>query len=1138
MPISDETKDKVRNVWSRPFAELPVAKDLPRLAKFMVISDEDGLAVPYNENHVYDLKKREGPDGTVPVDFKLFLHVRRVLLSLTLALEGPEKAAAVELALDAQTDYENFFLPEVLTAFLGAHLGDDNNPVIKVLKCCNQSAIAPALIELKFGLGVENTTKDVSNSWRLIVIISADKVRAMNQKRELCISGRFELEWELSVCMERPSMDRLEDIYLKVVDLSFNYSKQTPKRVQETRNLLKKYCNAEFWQQTASKSLCMMQEDPNAVHLAATPPLLDGEKVMSRYSGVGFVHVQLPFTQTTEGTLCITSYCIYFQSRDPSAMFHYQVPLMDIERVIVKRKEKREVDIVCKSVRSLRFVFQSKDFKAFGKNIAVALPSNVPRIFAMRYGRASQLNQDLSECTSKAILANGWRLYNAENESERMAVDPSLWRLSTINRHFQLCESYPHTLIVPAAVGDADLLVSAHKRLGGRIPALAWQHKDYGFLCHGARPQMAKSGDMSMPGSDESWNENVLLGMIRNCSRDSNSDAQLSSRDERVERLTTIQAKLKKLKPLRRSTNVGIRTGTEEACDFYIIDIFKRSDSGKTREVDNLLHKEVPHLAIGRDALFLEPHAEVKESYRKLHKLCSTAPSANTEEHWLLAVDGTRWLEQLRTLIQCVCRLVEVMTRGSSVFLTYHEDWDRACQLSSLAQLCMDPYYRTLEGFIVLIEKEWLSFGHPFSDRSGCLVHEESVEQVPMCLQFLDCVWQILQQFPTFFEFNSSFLVTIAEELFNGLYGTFICNNDAARRAHLIRLNTESLWTGLLKQRHRYVDPMYVAHMSPIMPSFSGRVINLWTGFFLRWYEGDSVTQLPRASHGAFGHDILTSTLCMRTTRWSDMKTYIQSLELARNAIEEELERRMIEFQAMPPPDKQARLPPISLRGSDDSDMVKSASTSQLLPVEETKKAKGGFTVISANEPRPRSSRKKKSKRTKSMGGLPRETLSGLRNLVSAKEEKSSPSSASSTPTRAISAVRAASVDLEPPVLVQEKPAVAVTAAIPAEQVDELLDMVAREASNSRSTPPSPRLSGTTEEAMVLPTEPAPAPPTDVAPPPPTEALQPQPDEQAAVEESPEEGEAGSDNADDGDDGNHEGDDVEEADEAGEEEEE
>lgn len=31
--------------------------------------------------------------------------------------------------------------------------------------------------------------------------------------------------------------------------------------------------------------------------------------------------------------------------------------------------------------------------------------------------------------------------------------------------------------------------------------------------------------------------------------------------------------------------------------------------------------------------------------------------------------------------------------------------WDRTSQLSSLAQLMLDPYYRSLEGFAILIEK-------------------------------------------------------------------------------------------------------------------------------------------------------------------------------------------------------------------------------------------------------------------------------------------------------------------------------------------------------------------------------------------------------------------------------------------------
>ena len=50
-------------------------------------------------------------------------------------------------------------------------------------------------------------------------------------------------------------------------------------------------------------------------------------------------------------------------------------------------------------------------------------------------------------------------------------------------------------------------------------------------------------------------------------------------------------------------------------------------------------------------------------------------------------------------------------------------------------------YFRTIDGFVVLVEKEWLSFGHRFHDRHyrGTMPSNRA----PIFLQFLDCVWQV-----------------------------------------------------------------------------------------------------------------------------------------------------------------------------------------------------------------------------------------------------------------------------------------------------------------------------------------------------------------------------------------------------------
>ena len=58
---------------------------------------------------------------------------------------------------------------------------------------------------------------------------------------------------------------------------------------------------------------------------------------------------------------------------------------------------------------------------------------------------------------------------------------------------------------------------------------------------------------------------------------------------------------------------------------------------------------------------------------------------------------------------------------------------------------------------MVLIEKEWLSFGHKFGNRIGHGEdkHNDS-ERSPVFLQWIDCVWQVIVR-----EFNHSCMAKV-----------------------------------------------------------------------------------------------------------------------------------------------------------------------------------------------------------------------------------------------------------------------------------------------------------------------------------------------------------------------------------------
>ena len=79
----------------------------------------------------------------------------------------------------------------------------------------------------------------------------------------------------------------------------------------------------------------------------------------------------------------------------------------------------------------------------------------------------------------------------------------------------------------------------------------------------------------------------------------------------------------------------------------------------------------------------------------------------------------SKWYDQIKLLLVGGSVIADSLINERNVLVHCGDGWDRTSQLCALAMLIIDPYFRTLEGFAVLIEKEFISFGDPFHLRLG-----------------------------------------------------------------------------------------------------------------------------------------------------------------------------------------------------------------------------------------------------------------------------------------------------------------------------------------------------------------------------------------------------------------------------------
>ncbi|CAG8597722.1 3149_t:CDS:2, partial [Gigaspora rosea] len=257
-----------------------------------------------------------------------------------------------------------------------------------------------------------------------------------------------------------------------------------------------------------------------------------------------------------------------------------------------------------------------------------------------------------------------------------------------------------------------------------------------------------------------------------------------------------------------------------------------------------------------------------------LRAITTNASSPN----WFSVLKATGWLDHVADLLRSaggkdgvVGKLVD---EDASVLVHCTDGWDRTTQLVSLAQIMVDPFYRTIKGLQVLIEKEWIAIGHPFRSRSDLpynlcnndprskikqtsrnIKEPQNLETAPapVFLLFLTCLHHILEQFPSAFEYNDFFLLCLARAAAgNSPFGDFLCNSECEREAIQLRERTRSIWSWVKERKQWFRNPLYqrirpydLIHHNDhstwsghswkkdvLRPDTDARVITLWSDYY------------------------------------------------------------------------------------------------------------------------------------------------------------------------------------------------------------------------------------------------------------------------------------------------------------------
>ena len=141
----------------------------------------------------------------------------------------------------------------------------------------------------------------------------------------------------------------------------------------------------------------------------------------------------------------------------------------------------------------------------------------------------------------------------------------------------------------------------------------------------------------------------------------------------------------------------------------------------------------------------LERFDQLHVSFSKLIEITNDQNNNNMDKY-LNKLESSGWFNNIRQAIHTASLIADELHNKNGCILVHGWDGtDNTLLITSLVQIILNPESRTLKGFQLLIEKEWLQAGHPFSKRCFKLAYGSTTQKQegPTFLLFLDCVRQV-----------------------------------------------------------------------------------------------------------------------------------------------------------------------------------------------------------------------------------------------------------------------------------------------------------------------------------------------------------------------------------------------------------